>query len=89
MRTELRVGELSSALNEMTEALGAIIRILARTGVVAPKELVLFFKNMLYLNGFAAALAPDVNLLEEIEPVFSYFTGKYGDAMRAMTTTLD
>jgi hypothetical protein len=32
---------------------------------------------MLYLNGFAAAVAPDVNVLEEIQPVFVYFAGKY------------
>ena len=54
-------------------------------GFVAPKELVLFFKNTLYLNGFAAALAPDLNLFDEIQPVFTYFTSKYAEAMSAMT----
>ena len=34
-----------------------------------------FFKNLLYLNGFAATLAPDSNLLAEIEPAFVYFMG--------------
>jgi predicted unusual protein kinase regulating ubiquinone biosynthesis (AarF/ABC1/UbiB family) len=86
MKIEIRAGAMSAGLDEVADALGTIIRLLARAGFVAPKELVLFFKNMLYLNGFAAALAPDVNLIEEIEPVFRYFTSKYGEAMRAMTT---
>jgi ubiquinone biosynthesis protein len=88
MEIEIRAGQ-PLGLNELTDALGAIIRALAKSGFVAPKELVLFFKNMLYLNGFAAALAPDANLLDEIEPVFSYFTSKYGEAMNAMTTSIE
>ena len=50
-----------------------------------PKELVLFFKNLLYLNGFAAALAPDANLLDEIEPIFMYFATRYPQAIELMT----
>jgi ubiquinone biosynthesis protein len=88
MEMEIRAGQMSAGLNEMADALGSIIRVLAGSGFVAPKELVLFFKNILYLNGFAAALAPGVNLLDEIEPIFGYFMGKYGEAMNAMTTDL-
>jgi len=89
MAMQVRAGQFNQAgLNEMAEALGAIIRLLSRAGFVAPKELVLFFKNMLYLNGFAAALAPDINLMDEIQPVFSYFASKYAEAMNAMTTQL-
>jgi ubiquinone biosynthesis protein len=81
MELEFRAG----GLDAVADALGSIIRALASAGFIAPKELVLFFKNMLYLNGFAAAIAPDVNLIEEIEPVFMYFTAKYGEAMTALT----
>jgi ubiquinone biosynthesis protein len=88
MLTELRAGMMPTGLTEVTEALGVVIRLLAKAGFVAPKELVLFFKNMLYLNGFAAALAPDVNLMDEIQPVFDYFTSKYGEAMQAMTAAV-
>ncbi len=89
MAVEIRAGQFGAGgFNELAEALGAILRTLARAGFVAPKELVLFFKNMLYLNGFAAALAPDVNLMDEIEPVFNYFSSKYAEAMQAMTQNL-
>jgi len=58
-------------------ALGTIIRVLAANGFTLPTELVLFFKNLLYLNGFAATLAPDTNLFDQIAPTFGYFATKY------------
>ncbi|MEX2393292.1 MAG: AarF/UbiB family protein, partial [Actinomycetota bacterium] len=75
--TDIRVGQISQGLDELADAMGKVLRALARSGFVLPKELVIFFKNLLYLNGFAAALAPDVNLLAEIEPIFTYFATKY------------
>ena len=30
-----------------------------------------------YLNGLAATLAPDLNLLGEVDPIFQYFSTKY------------
>jgi len=64
-------------VDQLGQALGVIIRTLASRGFSLPKELVLFFKNLLYLNGFAASLAPDTNLFGEIEPVFTYFVARY------------
>jgi ubiquinone biosynthesis protein len=66
------------------ENLGSVLRILAAHGFQAPKELVLFFKNVLYLSGFTAAVAPDADLLAQIGPTLAYFMDKYGDDMLAM-----
>jgi len=55
------------------EVLGAVLRVLTESGFTLPKELVLFFKNLLYLNGFAMTLARDTNLFDEIAPVLAYF----------------
>jgi hypothetical protein len=33
------------------------------------------------LNGFAAALSPDTNLLGEIEPIFTYFVSRYPEQL--------
>ena len=71
-------------VDKLGQALGAIIRTLASNGFRLPKELVLFFKNLLYLNGFAAALAPDTNLFGEIEPIFAYFISRYPDQLSAI-----
>jgi ubiquinone biosynthesis protein len=74
---ELKAGQIAASFEAMAGVMFSITRLLAKSGLRVPKELVLFGKNGLYLNGFAAALAPDVNLLGEIQPVFEYFTSKY------------
>ena len=66
---------------ELANRIRQPIRVVARHGVHLPKELVLFFKKLLYLNGFAASVAPDANLLGEIAPVFANFQMKHGDAI--------
>jgi len=53
------------------------VRLLAEHRFRQPKELVLFSKNLLYLNGLCNAFAPDINLLAEIAPIFGYFQTKY------------
>ncbi|MEO5680103.1 MAG: AarF/UbiB family protein [Acidimicrobiales bacterium] len=63
------------------QALVAVIRVLSESGFSLPKDLVLFFKNLLYLNGFAATLAPDTNLFDEIAPVFAYFVQRYPEEL--------
>jgi ubiquinone biosynthesis protein len=84
---EIKAGQISQGLEQMAEAMSAIIRILSRSGLVVPKEMVLFFKNVLYLNGFGAALAPEANLMAEIEPIFTYFATKYPEAIQLMAGT--
>ena len=69
----------------LAAAVGRLIRVVAHRGFRLPKELVLFFKNLLYLNGFANAVAPDANLLAQVDPVFGYFDSKYGRAIPLFT----
>jgi ubiquinone biosynthesis protein len=71
-------------VDALADNLGGVLRILAAYGFQTPKELVLFFKNVLYLSSFTAAIAPDADLLAQIAPVLAYFTDKYGDEMFAM-----
>ncbi len=81
---EIRAGQVTKGIDDLAEDMGMILRLLGRSGFVLPKELVLFFKNLLYLNSFAAALAPNANLLAEIEPIFTYFATKYPEAIGMM-----
>ena len=76
-------------VDELGQALGAIIKTLVANGFVLPKELVLFFKNLLYLNGFASTLAPDTNLFAEIEPLFSYFVSRYPTELGQIMSTIN
>ncbi|MGH9004507.1 MAG: AarF/UbiB family protein, partial [Acidimicrobiia bacterium] len=61
----------------LTAQVQRAVRLLAEHRFRQPKELFLFSKNLLYLNGLANAFAPDINLLSEVGPVFSYFQAKY------------
>jgi ubiquinone biosynthesis protein len=71
-------------VDALGETLGGVLRTLAAHGFQAPKELVLFFKNVLYLSAFTAAIAPDADLLAQIGPQMAYFSSKYGDELLAM-----
>jgi ubiquinone biosynthesis protein len=65
---------------ELAAGLTKVLAVVAGHGIRLPKELVLFCKNLLYLNGFAASVSPDSALLNEVAPVFGYFQAKYADA---------
>ncbi len=69
------------SVDMLGQALGAVVRVLTESGFTLPKQLVLFFKNLLYLNGFAATLARDTNLFDEIPPIFAYFVQRYPDEL--------
>ena len=69
--------EADLTVDSLGPALAAVIRVLVHQGFRLPKELVLIFKNLLYLNGFASSVAPGANLFGEIEPVLGYFIQRY------------
>jgi ubiquinone biosynthesis protein len=53
------------------QVLGGLLRIMAGAGMTMPKDLVLFFKNVLYLSGFSAAVAPDADLFTMIQSILA------------------
>lgn len=69
--------------DQLGETLSAIMRILSAHRFRLPKDLVLFFKNLLYLSGFTASVAPDADLLSQIEPIMAHFMARYGDQLAA------
>ncbi|MGH9139295.1 MAG: ABC1 kinase family protein, partial [Acidimicrobiales bacterium] len=75
-------------MTTLTDQLNGVVRLLAEARFRTPRDLVLFSKNLLYLNGLASAVAPDVNLLAEIEPVFGYFLQKYPQEMRRIALSM-
>jgi ubiquinone biosynthesis protein len=70
--------------DQLGQTLAGVLRILSESGFRMPKELVLFFKNLLYLTGFTASIAPHANLLSHIEPILTHFTTKYGSEMATL-----
>ncbi len=57
------------------------LSILARHGFRMPKELVLFFKNLLYLSSFAAAVAPQADLFAAIESALGEIDERHAEEM--------
>jgi ubiquinone biosynthesis protein len=62
-----------------------IVRKLVEYGARMPKELMLFVKNLLFLDGAIAMHAPDLDLLAETFQVASYFATKHGERLAAET----
>jgi ubiquinone biosynthesis protein len=55
--------------DHLGETLGRLLRVLAANGFRMPPDLVLFFKNLLYLGSFAAGVAPHADVLAEVQTV--------------------
>ncbi|HEY7135793.1 MAG TPA: AarF/UbiB family protein [Acidimicrobiia bacterium] len=70
--THMSADELTAELREITKKLLGY-------GARAPKELMLFVKNMLFLDSATGTLAPDLDILGEIAHVYTYFSEHYGD----------
>ncbi len=70
--TTLTADEMVGEIREITKALLGY-------GAKLPKELMLFVKNMLFLNGAMATMAPDVDILGEIVAIVTYFTEQHGE----------
>ena len=64
--------ELIGEIREVTKALLGY-------GARMPKELMLFVKDLLFLDGSMATLAPDVDLFAEITGIATYFATRHGE----------
>lgn len=62
---------------QLGELMDTMIRSMVRYRVRIPRELVLLSKQMLYLEGAAHTLAPDLDLLEEQQVIYNALMTKY------------
>ncbi len=74
--TQLSADELTAQLRDLTKQLLAY-------GARLPKELMLFVKDLLFLDGAVATLAPGIDLLGEVALIATYFAERYGDRIAA------
>ena len=70
--TQLTADELVAELQRVTKALIGY-------GATIPKELLLFVKNLVFLDGAIATLAPDLDLFAEIQQLAMYFATTHGE----------
>lgn len=64
-------------VNEIQKTIKALLGIGARL----PKELMLFVKNMVFLDGAIATLAPDLDIIGEIGAVSMHFATTHGERL--------
>jgi ubiquinone biosynthesis protein len=70
--TTLSAEELTAEIRDVTKSLLGY-------GARMPKELMLYVKDMLFLDGALAVMAPDVDVIGEIVKVVLYFHERHGD----------
>src|SRR5262249_37066782 len=65
--------------DELVTEMREITKKLLDYGARAPKELMLFVKNMMFLNSATAVLAPDLDMIEQMMSVYTYFAQTHGE----------
>jgi ubiquinone biosynthesis protein len=71
------------APDELLAEIRDIIKKLLAYGARFPKVLMLYVKDLLFLDGALATLAPDVDLFAEVTSIAMYFTQRYGERIAA------
>ncbi len=64
--------------DELVAELNRVVKALLGYGARMPKELMLFAKNMVFVDGAIATLAPDLDLFGEIAHLVAYFVTTHG-----------
>jgi ubiquinone biosynthesis protein len=66
---------------ELVHEVQRVVKALLGYGAKMPKELMLYVKNMVFLDGAIARLAPDLDILGEIASISLYFAQRHGDRL--------
>jgi ubiquinone biosynthesis protein len=66
---------------DLVAELQRLIKALLGYGAKLPKPLMLFVKNMLFIDGAIALYAPEIDLLSEIIDISAYFTETHGERL--------
>ncbi|HSB88009.1 MAG TPA: AarF/UbiB family protein, partial [Ilumatobacteraceae bacterium] len=67
--------------DEMVKEVQRVVKALLGYGARMPKELMLYVKNMVFLDGAIARLAPDLDLLAEIANISMLFAERHGERL--------
>lgn len=63
---------------ELTAEIQRVVKALLGYGARLPKPLMLYVKNLVFLDGAITLLAPDIDLFAEITEIAMYFTSHHG-----------
>jgi ubiquinone biosynthesis protein len=68
---------------QLTAEIQRVVKALLGSGARLPKPLMLFVKNLVFLDGAIATLAPDLDLFAEIASIAFYFNQRHGQQIAA------
>jgi ubiquinone biosynthesis protein len=77
------IDPITLTADELVAEMQRSVKALLALGARMPKELMLFVKNMMFLDGAMATLAPDLDLFAEIEAIALMFAQKHGERIMA------
>jgi ubiquinone biosynthesis protein len=66
---------------EMVHEVQRIVKALLGYGAKLPKELMLYVKNLVFLDGAIARLAPELDLIGEVANISMLFASKHGERL--------
>ena len=69
--------------DELVGEMQRSVKTLLGLGARLPKELMLYVKNLMFLDGAMATLAPDLDLFAEVEHIALLFATKHGERIMA------
>jgi ubiquinone biosynthesis protein len=67
--------------DQMVKEVQRVVKALLGYGARMPKELMLFVKNLVFLDGAIANLAPDLDLIGEVAAISVYFANTHGERL--------
>lgn len=69
--------------DELIEELQKFVKLLLGYGANLPKELMLFVKNLMFVDAAIGTLAPDLDLFGEVTHIATYFAQNHGQRLAA------
>ena len=66
---------------ELVQEVQRIVKALLAYGAKMPKELMLYVKNMVFLDGAISRLAPDLDIIGELTNITMVFTQRHGERL--------
>jgi ubiquinone biosynthesis protein len=66
---------------ELVQEVQRIVKSLLAYGAKLPKELMLYVKNMVFLDGAISRLAPDLDIIAELTNITMVFTQRHGERL--------
>ena len=64
---------------ELVHEIQDVLKGLLKQGAKLPKNLMLYVKDMIFFDGATTALAPDVNLFDQVTRIYGYFATHHAE----------